>query len=167
MNKFGVSEQKAAALENRMRQLSVREEDIEESFIRGSGPGGQKINKSASCVQLQHRSSGAMVRCQRERSLALNRFLARRILCDQIEKKVTGEIAKEKSRIEKIRRQKRRRSRRAKLKMLADKHHRSEKKLHRKIQIFQYDNIHSIKNKELANNIVNGTIIEGFVEVIK
>jgi len=114
-----------------MEKLGIRESDLKESFVRSSGPGGQKVNKTSSCVFLLHIPTGLTVKCQQERSQAMNRFLARRILLDRIEKLRTGLIAAEEMRIEKIRRQKRRRSRRAKEKILADKHARTEKKLQR------------------------------------
>ena len=128
MSKFGVSPEKEAALLKRMRALNVREEDLVEAFIRGSGSGGQKINKTSSCVQLTHRPTGIEVRCQRERSQALNRFLARRLLCDRIENRILGEASKEQQKFEKIRRQKRKRSKRAKEKMLQNKGRRSDLK---------------------------------------
>ncbi len=123
-----VTGRKLQELQERMRRLGVRDDEIEESFIRSSGPGGQKVNKASSCVVLVHRPSGLRVRCQRERSQALNRFLARRMLLDKIEQARLGRQSAERKRIEKIRRQKRRRSRRAKAKMLADKRRRGEKK---------------------------------------
>ncbi|MEW5693282.1 MAG: peptide chain release factor-like protein [Candidatus Hydrogenedentota bacterium] len=129
---FRVSERKLKELEQRMGSLNIKESDIKEEFIRGSGPGGQKINKASTCVRLYHRPSGIMVRCQRERLQSVNRYLARRLLCDLIERKLTGEIASEKARIAKLRRQKRQRSRRAKLKVLEQKHKNSEKKAMRK-----------------------------------
>ena len=108
--------------------LGIREEDLEETFVRSGGPGGQNVNKTSTCVILVHRPTGVRVRCQETRSQALNRFLARRRLAGEIERRRHGEITQEKMRIEKIRRQKRRRSRRAKAKMLADKSHQAEKK---------------------------------------
>ena len=111
-----------------MKRLGVRELDLEESFVRSSGPGGQHVNKVATCVRLRHRPTGIEVRCQRERSQALNRFLARRVLLDKIEEKRLGALSAERQRIAKIRRQKRRRSRRAKEKMLRGKHLQAEKK---------------------------------------
>lgn len=112
-----------------MRRLGIREQDIIEKFIRGGGKGGQKINKSASCVYLKHLPTGIEVKCQAERSQLLNRFLARRILAGKIERKRLGEESEEIQRIEKIRRQKRRRSRKAKNKMLQDKKKRAKVKL--------------------------------------
>jgi protein subunit release factor B len=116
------------ALGERMRRLGIREEDLEEKFIRSSGPGGQKVNKTSTCVFLRHRPSGLAVKCQRERSRALNRLLARRRLVERIEQIRLGRLSAEQQRREKIRRQKRRRSRRAKKKMLAEKRARGEKK---------------------------------------
>lgn len=123
-----VASDKEAALRARLGSLGVREEDLEETFVRSSGPGGQNVNKTSTCVVLLHRPTGVRVRCQETRSQAMNRFLARRRLADEIERRVRGEVAAEKERTEKIRRQKRRRSRRAKAKMLDDKARHSEKK---------------------------------------
>lgn len=125
---MSVSLDKEKALSERMKNLGVLETDFEESFIRSSGPGGQKVNKSSTCVYLVHLPSGLSVKCQRERSQILNRFLARRLLLDKIERQQKGFIAKEKEKLEKIRRQKRKRSKRAKEKILTNKHHKSEKK---------------------------------------
>jgi len=123
-----VSPGKEKSLLERMQALGVREQDIEEQFVRSSGAGGQKVNKTSSCVVLHHRPTGIRVKCQQERSQALNRFLARRILLDKIEAELRGAESAEQQEIAKIRRQKKRRSRRAKQKMLADKRHQAEKK---------------------------------------
>jgi protein subunit release factor B len=128
---MSVSPEKEKKLFERMRALKVREEDIEERFVRSSGSGGQKVNKASSCVFLHHRPTGIRVKCQQERSQALNRFLARRLLLDKIEAQLTESATAEEQRAAKIRRQKRRRSRRAKLHLLADKHHQAEKKASR------------------------------------
>ncbi len=109
-----------------MRSLGLLETDLEEQFVRGSGPGGQKINKTSSTVLLIHRPSGLQVRCQASRSQADNRFLARRLLADKIEVVQKGKRAAEQQRIAKIRRQKRKRSKRAKEKVLREKHRRTE-----------------------------------------
>ena len=111
-----VSQEKEAALRQRMERLGVREEEFRETFIRSSGPGGQKVNKTSSCVYLVHLPTGLTVKCQQERSQTLNRFVARRLLLDRIERLQTGLVSAERMRTEKIRRQKRRRSRRAKRK---------------------------------------------------
>jgi protein subunit release factor B len=128
MSIFNVSPKKEQELLKRMRQLNVSEADIEERFIRASGPGGQKVNKTSSCVSLRHIPTGIIVKCHKERFQSLNRFLARRLLLDKIERRQKGFVAEERRRIEKIRRQKRKRSKRAKEKMLAAKHRQSEKK---------------------------------------
>jgi protein subunit release factor B len=129
---FPVSPEKARALDARMQQLGVREADLEEQFVRSGGKGGQNVNKVATCVILRHVPTGVIVRCQQERSQALNRFLARRELLDRLEARVRGVAAAALAERERIRRQKRRRSRRAKEKMLAGKRVQSEKKAARR-----------------------------------
>ncbi len=125
---MSVSAEKEQALAERMQRLGVSESEFKETFIRSSGPGGQNVNKVSSCVHLVHIPTGLSVKCQQERSQAVNRFLARKLLLDRIERLQTGQIDAEKKRIEKIRRQKRRRSKRAQEKILKDKHMQSEKK---------------------------------------
>jgi peptide chain release factor len=123
-----VSSDKEKGLLERMEKLGIRKEDIEESFVRSSGPGGQHVNKTSTCVYVIHVPTGLSVKCGRTRSQALNRFYARRLLLDKIEKAMTGVVEEELSRIEKMKRQKRKRSKRAKEKMLQAKHRQSEKK---------------------------------------
>ena len=123
-----ITSEKWERLHTRMEKMEVQESDLEEHFIRGSGSGGQKINKTSSCVQLRHAPSGTEIRCQKTRSQADNRYWARKELCEQIEEKVLGDKSKKQQAYEKIRRQKRRRSRRAKGKMLDDKTKQATKK---------------------------------------
>lgn len=122
------SKEKRDELYERMESLGIREEDLIEKFILGSGRGGQKINKTSSCVYLKHLPTGIEVKCQSGRSRELNRYHARKELCERLEEK-EGKILSERQQLsEKIRRQKRRRSRRSKEKMLGDKKHHAEKK---------------------------------------
>jgi protein subunit release factor B len=120
-----VSTAKSEALAERLRALGIREEDLEETFIHSGGKGGQNVNKVATCVVLVHRASGEIVKCQRERTQGLNRYYAREILADRIERRLLGAASAEEQRIERIRRQKRCRSRKAKEKILRDKHARA------------------------------------------
>jgi len=121
--------EKEKALQEMMARLGVREEDIAEKFLRSQGPGGQNVNKVSTCVYLRHLPTGIEVKCQEERFQSLNRYRARQILLKKIERAVLGKLSEEQKRIEKIRRQKRRRSRRAKLKILESKRRHAEKKL--------------------------------------
>jgi len=116
------------ALYAKMEKLGLLPDDITEKFIRGSGSGGQKINKTASCVYLKHEPSGIEVKCQEQRSRELNRFIARKELCEQYQEVILGIQTKRQQAQEKIRRQKRRRSRRSKSRMLDDKSKQGEKK---------------------------------------
>ncbi len=137
MKTFSVSPSKQKELEARFARLNLREEELEESFVRSSGAGGQNVNKVSTCVMLTYYPKAIavegvdatrapiIVKCQKTRSQALNRYYARKILCEKLEQKILGEKSALEQKREKIRRQKRRRSRRAKEKMLQDKHHRS------------------------------------------
>jgi protein subunit release factor B len=124
----GVGLDKEKALAKEMSRLGIRQVDITENFIRSKGPGGQNVNKTSTCVYLKHLPTGIEVKCQRERSQALNRYIARQILLKKIETLILGKLSQERQRIEKIKRQKRRRSRKAKLKILEVKRRNSEKK---------------------------------------
>jgi len=128
MSIFSVTAAKEKALTDKMEALNIREEDVEESFIRSSGKGGQHVNKTSTCVYLKHLPTGIEVKCQQERSQSLNRYRARVLLAGKIEQLIKGRESEEIQRIEKIRRQKRKRSKRAKEKMLAEKKLVSEKK---------------------------------------
>lgn len=128
MNAFPVSLEKEAQLAQRMAVLGVSEADIEEKFVRSGGHGGQNVNKTSTCVMLFHRPTQVQVKCQTTRQQGLNRFLARKLLLDKIEARQKGALAAERDRIERIRRQKRKRSRGAKERMLADKSHHAAKK---------------------------------------
>jgi protein subunit release factor B len=113
MIRFPVSEEKNRGLIERMEALGVREEDIEEKFIRSSGSGGQKVNKTSTCVYLRHVPTGMEVKCMKERSQPLNRFLARRELVEKISN-VLGQTTSDDIKMAKIRRQKAKRKKRAK-----------------------------------------------------
>lgn len=129
MSKFIGSLKKEKDLLEKMSSLGIRQVDIVEKFIRSGGPGGQNVNKTSTCVYLRHIPTGIEVKCQKERVQVLNRYLARRILVRKIENIVLGRLSEERQLIEKIRRQKRKRSKRAKLKVLEQKHRHSEKKM--------------------------------------
>jgi protein subunit release factor B len=115
-----------------MAEASIYEEDLEESFILGGGPGGQKTNKTSNVVRLVHEPSGVQVRCGENRSRETNRWIARRMLAETVLEREKGRKSAARQAAEKIRRQKRRRSRRQKQKMLDDKHAHSQIKANRR-----------------------------------
>lgn len=109
---FGVTQKKQDELEARMASLKLREEDLQEKYVRSSGPGGQKVNKTASCVYLRHEPTGLEVKMQKERSQGLNRYYARKRMCELIEEQTLGKKSPAALKAEKIRKQKQRRKRR-------------------------------------------------------
>ena len=123
---------KQELLAHRMAALGVRETDLEESFVRSGGHGGQNVNKTATCVMLVHRPTGLLVKCQTTRHQGLNRFLARQRLLDTLEARRRAEARAERTRKEKLRRQNRRPGVRAKQRMLEDKARRRERKAGRR-----------------------------------
>ena len=125
---MSIRKEKLEALQKRMEEVGMHENDLIEKFVLGSGKGGQKMNKTASCVYLKHIPTEIEVKCQQERSREMNRFLARRELCEQIAAKTHQEKTAKEHLVEKIRRQKKRRSRRGKEKILQEKKKRSEVK---------------------------------------
>jgi len=119
---------KLQALEQRMAALGLVDADLLEKFVRGSGAGGQKINKTSNCVFLKHLPTGVCIKCQMDRSREMNRFLARRELCQQLEAIREGRAIAKTQAIEKMRRQKRPRSRNSKIRSVNDKRVLSHKK---------------------------------------
>ena len=111
---FGVSDQKAEELAKRMQAVGLREEDLQESFVRSTGPGGQHVNKTSTCVLLTHPSTGVTVKVQDSRSQALNRYHARKRLCEVLEARLLGKQSPKAQRIDRLRKQKDRRRRRHK-----------------------------------------------------
>lgn len=132
MSTQAISTHTIHAITELMERVGLSEADITERFILGSGSGGQKVNKTASAVQLKHEPTGLMVKEQSSRSRENNRWLARRNLANKILEQIHGEQSKRQQAQEKIRRQKRRRSRRQKNRMLDDKHKHAEKKASRR-----------------------------------
>lgn len=126
------SASKQEQLQARLLSLGISEDALEEQFVQGSGPGGQKINKTSSCVVLSYPAQGLVIKCQRTRSRELNRYYARWELCERMAERIQGEKSRRQAEAEKIRRQKRRRSRRSKQRMLDEKHRQADKKQLRK-----------------------------------
>ena len=114
---LGVTEKKQAELEARMAALGLREQDLAEKYVRSSGPGGQKVNKTSSCVLLTHGPTGVQVKMQKERSQPLNRYYARKRLCELIEARQLGATSPAALAAEKVRKQKQRRQRRRRTKL--------------------------------------------------
>lgn len=116
-----ITSEKWTALSQKMEELGIREDDLVEKFILGSGRGGQNLQKTSSCVYLKHIPTGIEVKCQQERARDLNRFFARRALCEKIQTQILKIKTEKQQLIEKKKRQKRKRSKRSKQKMLEDK----------------------------------------------
>lgn len=112
---MAVSDKKKDYLEKRMQLLGIKEEDLEEKFILSSGKGGQKVQKTASCVYLKHKPSNLEVKCGADRSREINRYKARNLLCDKLEEMTSPKSSKRFKAAEKIRKQKKRRKRRSDL----------------------------------------------------
>ena len=112
---FAVSEEKNKWLRERMDALGIQEKDFVEKFVRSSGKGGQKVNKTSTCVYLKHIPTGIEVKCMKDRSQSINRFLARRELIEKIET-LTGHVTSRNLRAEKIRKQKAKRVKKTKIK---------------------------------------------------
>jgi len=123
-----INSEKLAALEERMASLGITEGMLLEKFVRGSGAGGQKINKTSNCVFLKHLPTGVCIKCQMDRSREMNRYLARRELCEQLEAIRDGKAIAKTQAIEKMRRTNRPRSRNSKKRSVADKRNLSQKK---------------------------------------
>ena len=129
---MAISEDKIKKIKKLMIELGIYEKDLIEKFILGSGRGGQKIQKTSSCVYLKHIPTGIEVKCQKDRSREVNRYIARNTLCEAYKAMILKEKSKKQRLIEKIRRQKKRKTRKQKQKMIEDKRRLSQKKTLRK-----------------------------------
>jgi protein subunit release factor B len=117
MGESFISPEKIRDLENRMKDLGIQEKDIDEKFIRAQGRGGQKVNKTSTCVYLKHIPTGIEVKCQKARIQAMNRFFARRILTNKIEELLLGGSSSKAKKIDKAHKQKQKRTKRAREKV--------------------------------------------------
>jgi len=110
---FGVTAQKAESLRARMAACGLHETDLDESFVRSQGPGGQHVNRTSTCVYIKHLPTGLEVKMQESRSQPLNRYFARKRLCELLEARLLGNDSPQARAQEKIRKQKARRRRRS------------------------------------------------------
>jgi protein subunit release factor B len=125
---MSISKDKEDDIKRLMHKIGLKEEDLIEKFILGSGRGGQNLQKTYSCVYLKHVPSGIEVKCQKDRSREINRWLARRAICEKFQNEILLQKTKKIQEIEKIRRQKKTRSRKQKRKMIEDKRKHHQKK---------------------------------------
>lgn len=132
MGTQGIGKDKLDALEQLLAKAGVVEADLEEKFVRASGPGGQKVNKTSSAVSLRHKPSGVEIKAQSHRSQMMNRYEARKRLALRLLEAIEGKRSAREQAIAKVQRQKRKRSKRAKAKVLADKRQLGDKKASRK-----------------------------------
>lgn len=127
-----ISKEKWDKLTDKLNGLQIYEADLIEKFIIGSGSGGQKLHKTASTVYLKHLPTGMEIKCQESRSREENRYYARERLFEKLHAILSDEKSKEQQRVEKIKRQKKRRTRKSKNKMLDEKSRQGQLKVLRK-----------------------------------
>lgn len=137
MSKFGGSISREKEVRKHMHQLKLFEKDIKESFVHSSGPGGQNVNKVATCVVLEHLPTGIRIKCKEKRTQAQNRYLARYLLIKEVEHRIKHQHVLAVQAALKTKRQNAKRPKFIKEEILKEKHKKSEKKLTRKKIIFR------------------------------
>jgi protein subunit release factor B len=120
-------------IQARMRKLGVSEKDIEESFVRSGGNGGQNVNKTSSCVMLTHLPTGISVKCQVSRHQGMNRAIARRILLAKLEKAQADQQQAVREQTELARRQSRKPSKGARARNVAEKRQQATRRAQRSV----------------------------------